>query len=83
MPHFTLTAILALIRLAVTFVNRAINLIYAIVDLVDDGVKNNSAAKPEWLSRIQCVLTELEYIGSQLTTVADENSYEDASGDHA
>lgn len=74
MPKFTFYAVLQILRLVVTFVDKCIRLVYSALDLVDDGCKNDSVSVPEWLSTVQEVLTYLKFSSSELGDFLSKNS---------
>lgn len=71
MPKITLSAVLLLLRLIIGFLVKAVRLGYSIVDLVDDGVLNNSANRPEWYDHIVQAIGALEDVTSHLSNIED------------
>lgn len=72
MSKITLSAILTLIRLAVVLLSKGTRLVYAIIDLCDDGIINQSADKPVWYDRIISVINSIESAAAALSTIEDE-----------
>lgn len=74
MSKFTINAAIALLRLALNLLPKIIRLIYAVIDLVDDGCLNSSVPRPAWISSLQNVIDTLTAVGSDLTSVENEVS---------
>lgn len=74
MSKFTINAAIALLRLALNLLPKIIRLIYAVIDLVDDGCLNSSVPRPAWMSSLQNVIDTLTAVGSDLTAVETEVS---------
>lgn len=74
MSKFTINAAIALLRLALNLLPKIIRLIYAVIDLVDDGCLNSSVPRPAWMSSLQNVIDTLTAVGSDLTSVENEVS---------
>lgn len=49
-------------------------MVYSILDIVDDGVINNSVTRPEWVEKVVNALANIEFALSQLRSVEDEVS---------
>lgn len=67
MSEFTLRTIVKLSLVVISFLGKGLNCLYAIIDLVDDGVINDSADKPvwyqsvvEWLQTIEDIIRKLQ-----------------------
>ena len=71
MSKITLSAILTLIRLAIVLLSKGVRLISSIIDLVDDGVINQSAENPEWYENTIHVISLLEDATSSLSGIED------------
>lgn len=72
MSQITISAVLTCLRLAISLVAKVIRIIYAIMDLVDDGCINASAVRPDWMVSLSSVLNTIETVGSDLTKVEDQ-----------
>lgn len=84
MSKITINAVLTLLRLVTAIVGKAIRIIYAISDLVDDGCLNNSVSRPEWMSVLNQALVSLQSLGSSLSSVEDDvyqSGYEQGTRD--
>lgn len=69
MSKFTINAALALLRFALNLLPKAIRVIYAVIDLVDDGCLNGSVPRPSWMNALQSVIDTLTAVGSELTSI--------------
>lgn len=69
MSKFTINAALALLRFALNLLPKITRVIYAVMDLVDDGCLNSSVTRPEWMTSLQGVIDTLTAVGSDLTSV--------------
>ena len=67
MSKFTINAALALLRFVLNLLPRAIRVVYAIIDLVDDGCINSSVPRPAWMTTLSSVIDTLTAVGSELT----------------
>lgn len=72
MSKITLSAILTLIRLAIVLLSKGVRLVYSIMDLVDDGIINQSADKPVWYEHLLRIISLLEDASSSLSSIEDE-----------
>lgn len=72
MSKITISAVLTVLRLLISFLGKSVRLIYTIIDLVDDGCRNNSAELPEWLSVLSSAINTVEDVITHLSTVEDE-----------
>lgn len=72
MSKITLSAILTLIRLVIVLVNKGVRLVYAIIDLCDDGIVNQSVEKPAWYDKAVAIIGVLEESVSSLSSIEDE-----------
>ena len=72
MSKITLSAILTLIRLAIVLLSKGVRLVYSIMDLVDDGIINQSADKPAWYEHLARIISLLEDASSSLSSIEDE-----------
>lgn len=71
MSRVTLSAVLTLLRLVLSFANKAARLLYSIIDLVDDGCLNASVEKPAWYQHVIGALTTLESVCAHLSNIED------------
>lgn len=69
MSKVTISAILAVVRLVLNLISKAVRMIYTVIDLCDDGCINNSVTRPAWVESLFAVISTLEGIGSELTSV--------------
>lgn len=72
MSKITVNAILTVIRLVASLLSKCLRLIYAALDLVDDGCINASVPRPDWVVTLQSVLTTIEQLSSHISGVEDE-----------
>lgn len=72
MSKITLNAVLTLLRLALNLIPKAARLIYAIIDLCDDGCINASIPRPAWIAELQKAIDILTGVGSDLTALESE-----------
>lgn len=71
MSKITISAILTLLRVIFTLGEKIVRLVYCIVDLVDDGMINDSAPRPEWMDVLPRVIQNFEDALHDLSTVSD------------
>lgn len=71
MSKITLSAILTIIRVAITLLSKGSRLVYSILDICDDGMINQSYEKPEWYEHITRVLMLLEDATGSLSNLED------------
>lgn len=76
MSKFTINAALTLLRFALNLLPKVVRVIYAVIDLVDDGCLNGSVPRPSWINALQGVIDTLTAVGSELTTVEGQLSNE-------
>lgn len=69
MSKVTISAILAVLRLVLNLISKAVRLVYSIIDLCDDGCINNSVPRPDWVSSLLAVIDTLESVGSEMVSV--------------
>lgn len=72
MSKITISAILAVLRLAISAVQKVIRLIYTIIDFVDDGVVNQSVERPDWVVSLASAITSLEEILANFDVVEND-----------
>lgn len=72
MSKITLSAVCALVRLAIVLLSKGIRLVYSIIDLCDDGIVNQSAEKPQWYDSAVRVISLLEDCTSSLSSIEDD-----------
>ncbi len=70
MSQITISAILTLLRVIFTLGEKIVRLVYCIVDLVDDGMINDSAPRPEWMDVFPRVIQNFEDALHDLSTVS-------------
>lgn len=76
MSKITINAVLTLLRLVIVIVSKAVRVIYAITDLVDDGCLNSSSPRPDWMQVLLRALNSLQSLGSELTSIEDDVYHE-------
>lgn len=74
MSKLTLSMILGILRIVLSFGEKVVRMVYSILDIVDDGVINNSVTRPEWVEKVVNALANIEFALSQLRSVEDEVS---------
>ena len=72
MSKITISAVLVVLRLSISFLAKVVRLIYTIIDLVDDGVVNQSAERPEWMQLLASAISNVEDIIGHFTSIEDE-----------
>ena len=72
MSKITLNAALALLRFALNLIPKVVRIIYAVIDLVDDGCLNASVPRPQWMVTLNSVIDQLTAVGSDLTSVESQ-----------
>lgn len=72
MSKITVNAILTVLRLVMVLVTKCIRLVYGICDLADDGCLNASVPRPDWMIALSSVLSTLESLGGELSSVEDQ-----------
>ena len=72
MSKITINAVLTVLRLVIFSITKASRLIYAIMDLVDDGCINESVTRPDWMIVLTRALESLQSISTDLNRVQDE-----------
>lgn len=72
MSKITLSAILTIIRVVLTLGERILRSTYSILDIVDDGVINNSVERPEWYAKLVAAISNIEHAMETITSVSDE-----------
>lgn len=77
MSKVTISAILAVVRLVLNLISKAVRLVYSVIDLCDDGCINNSIPRPEWVSSLLAVIDTLESVGSEMVSVESKISQND------
>lgn len=71
MSKVTISAILTIIRVVLTLGEKIVRLIYSVLDVVDDGVINNSVPKPEWYEKVVSAISNIEFALRSIGDVAD------------
>lgn len=77
MSKVTISAILAVVRLVLNLISKAVRMIYTVIDLCDDGCINNSIPRPDWVTSLLAVIDTLESVGSEMTSVESKISQND------
>lgn len=72
MSKITISAVLTILRLALTFLAKSVNLIYTIIDLVDDGCRNNSVEQPEWVKILATAIDSIQNVVAHFSGIEDE-----------
>lgn len=72
MSKFTVSAVLAILRVLVGVLRRASRLVYAVLDVIDDGCLNGSAARPEWYGVLESALSTLDSLLSGVCEVENK-----------
>ena len=72
MSKFTINAVLAVLRVLIGVLSRGARLIYAILDLVDDGCLNASCNRPDWYQTFLAAASSLESLVSNVGCVKNE-----------
>jgi len=72
MSKITLSAILTIIRVVLTLGERILRSTYSILDIVDDGVINNSVERPEWYTKLVSAISNIEHAMETISKVSDE-----------
>lgn len=71
MSKITINAVLTVLRLALSFLGKVVRLIYTIIDLVDDGVINQSAPRPDWVAILASAINSIEDVMSHFSGIED------------
>lgn len=79
MSKITLSTILTLVRIILSFGEKVVRLIYSIVDICDDGIINGSVDKPAWYDQLIRIINNIEMSFRELGEVSDEISTESRS----
>lgn len=72
MSKFTISAILGVLRVLIGALSRCSRLIYAVIDLVDDGCLNASVLRPQWYDLLRGCLDSLDAILSHVNGISGE-----------
>lgn len=72
MPKLTLSIVRMLLSLVLKSFEKVVALIISIIDLVDDGVVNNSYECPKWLDKMRAILHICKDVIDHLTDIEDE-----------
>ena len=72
MSKTIISVVLRLIAFAIAVLPKALNSIFALVDLVDDGCINNSVTRPEWVSDLISIADRISSVCSDLVDVQDK-----------
>lgn len=71
MSKITISAILTIIRIILSLGEKIVRLIYSILDVVDDGIINNSVPKPEWYEKVVSAISNIEFALHSISDVGD------------
>lgn len=74
MSKITISAILTIIRIALSLGEKLVRAIYMVLDIVDDGIVNNSVQKPDWYERVVSAISNIEFALRSVSGVADSLS---------
>lgn len=69
MSKLTINIIFKVITLILTLIRKIIRLTYSILDVIDDGVLNDSYTKPEWYQNLAEFIIQLEDAASMISGV--------------
>lgn len=72
MSKITINAVLSCLRLVLSLFAKCIRVLYAVMDLADDGCINASLPRPDWMVSVQSVISSLESLGSHISSVEDD-----------
>lgn len=72
MSKFTINAVLSVLRVLIGVLSRASRLIYAILDLVDDGCLNASCNRPQWYQTFMTAISSVDELLINLGAVSNE-----------
>lgn len=72
MSKVTLSAILTIVRIALSLGEKLVRSIYTIVDICDDSVINNSVPKPDWYSDLIRIINNLQLALQDLGGLSDK-----------
>lgn len=72
MSKFTISAVLGILRVLIGALSRCSRLIYAVIDLIDDGCLNASAPRPQWYDLLRGCLDSLDAILSHVNGISGE-----------
>lgn len=71
MSKITISAILTIIRIALSLGEKLVRSYYTILDIVDDGIVNASVAKPDWYDKVVSAIANIEHGLQSLSDVSD------------
>lgn len=69
MSKLTINIIFKVITLILTLIRKIIRLTYSILDVIDDGVLNDSYPKPEWYNNLADFIMQLEEAASMISGI--------------
>lgn len=72
MSKFTVSAVLAILRVLAGVLSRANRLIYAVLDIIDDGCLNGSASRPEWFGILESAISTIESLLSHVFSIENK-----------
>lgn len=71
MSKITISAILTIIRIALSLGEKLVRSYYTILDIVDDGIVNASVSKPDWYDKVVSAIANIEHGLQSLSDVSD------------
>lgn len=74
MSKITISAILTIIRIALTIGEKLIRSFYMVLDIVDDGTVNDSVPRPDWYEKVVSSISNIEFALRNISDVADNLS---------
>ena len=74
MPQITLHVVLSLVWLALSLLQKVLRLINSVVDVLDDGVINDSFKKPVWYDKFLGVIDTLTSSKEELMSLTKDMS---------
>lgn len=72
MSKITISAVLAVLRLAICLIGKVLRLLYSVGDLVDDGCLNASVPRPAWMVTLGSVISTMENLLDHTNQVEDK-----------
>ena len=72
MSKFTISAVLGILRVLIGALSRCTRLIYAVIDLIDDGCLNASAPRLQWYDLLRGCLDSLDAILSHVNGISNK-----------
>lgn len=72
MSQFTIQFILSLVWMIIAVLEKAARLVNTIIDICDDGIVNDSFAKPAWYQKLCSILSSLQDKKIEVENLTDE-----------